>query len=447
LPIICQNPIVIPPTWEQLHSGEDNNTPHQISIPPSAEINQLPIISISAYHVLFFSILATVFILGIRQIGILQKAELQAYDQMVRLRPDEGKDNRFLVVEITENDFKYQDRMGMQRKWSLSDTAFAQLLKKLRPLKPKVIGLDIYHEEEIPEQSDIAKEINQTDNFIAICKQQDLEAKDTPGIRPPNGIPEDRIGFSDVITDSDKILRRHLWYSTPNSNSPCRTEIAFSLYLALHYLAADGIVPEPNHENSYLKVGNTILKPLPQNAGGYRNLSESYQILLNYRSRNIADSVTLEQVLTDQFDHNLVKDRIVIIGVTAPSLKDYLDTPYGVSKAGVFLQAQMTSQIISAVLDKRPLIWVLPGWGDAILIGVWSVFGAVIAWRGQRIIYLSLGLGGSIIIISASYFLLFWLIGCWLPFIPSVLVVICANGGVLGYVKWQEQLQQSNSEV
>ncbi len=452
LPIICQNPIVIPPTWEQLRSGED-----KIYIP---EINKQPIISIS---VLFFSILATVFILGIRQIGILQKAELRAYDQMVRLRPDEKPDPRIMVITIDEKDLEYQDMMGMKRKeyeeegkikkTSLSDQALFQVLLRLQPHQPRVIGLDIY--KDFPLEFNIrelTKQFQENNRFFAICKHN--EAAQDNGIKPPDGVPNERLGFSDVVVDADGVIRRHLFNMNSNLDSPCPTEWSLSLQLAIRYLHTQGLQIAPKMtEEQDLQIGNFIskatLKTLDGSSGGYKVIdARGYQMLLNYRSRQIAQEVPLREILDSQSDSNWsswVKDRIVIIGVTAPSTKDVKGTPYGVPMRGVFIQAQMASQIISAVLDKRPLIWVLPGWGDAILIGVWSVVGAVIAWRWRRIIYLSLGIGGSIIIISAGYFLLFWLTGCWLPFVPSVLVVICANGGVLGYVKWQEQLQQPNS--
>jgi CHASE2 domain-containing sensor protein len=90
----------------------------------------------------------------VRPVGILQHWELQAFDGLMRLRPDGEEDKRLLIVAVTEGDLKYQDDMGMQRRGSLSDAALAQLLKKLEPHQPRVIGLDIYRD--FPVQTDLA---------------------------------------------------------------------------------------------------------------------------------------------------------------------------------------------------------------------------------------------------------------------------------------------------
>ncbi|HAA31703.1 MAG TPA: Chase2 sensor protein, partial [Cyanobacteria bacterium UBA8553] len=114
--------------------------------------------------------------------------------------------------------------------------------------------------------------------FIAVCKHSDPETND-PGIKPPNEVPENRVGFSDVVVDSDGVLRRHLWSLNANRNSPCPTEVAFSLQLALHYLAAQGIEPKAIPEKRSLQLGNILLKPLENNFGGYRNLDDrGYQM-------------------------------------------------------------------------------------------------------------------------------------------------------------------------
>ncbi len=68
-------------------------------------------------------------------------------------------------------------------------------------------------------------------------------------------------------------------------------------------------------------------------------------MVLRYRSRQIARTVTLTQVLQGDFDPNWVKNRIVLIGTTAPSYKDDIYTPYSFNRQpeqstrGVFVQA------------------------------------------------------------------------------------------------------------
>jgi hypothetical protein len=225
LPVICQNPAEAPMTWPEF--GKPRRREYATR---------------SLSIVLLTSLVVTALVMGVRWLGMLQPWELQAYDQLMRLRPDEGQDPRLLVVTITENDFRLPEQE--QRKGSLSDQALALVLKKLKPYQPRAIGLDIYRDFSVdPKQADLANSLQHNDGLIAICKVSDSEANH-PGISPPPEIPKERlerIGFSDVVVDADGILRRHLLAMKPGPTSPCTTPYAFSARLAFHYLETEGI--------------------------------------------------------------------------------------------------------------------------------------------------------------------------------------------------------------
>jgi CHASE2 domain-containing sensor protein len=80
-----------------------------------------------------------------------------------------------------------------------------------------------------------------------------------------------------------------------------------------------------------------------------------------------------------------IQDRIVIIGYTdaADRNADHWHSPYG-DMPGAIVQAQIVSQIISAVLDKRPLIWWMPIWGEILWIFGWSTVGGLSVWWFSR---------------------------------------------------------------
>ncbi|MEH2146787.1 CHASE2 domain-containing protein [Nostoc sp.] len=392
------------------------------------------------------SLVITALVFGVRLLGILQSSELKIFDQMMRLRPDEGKDPRILVVTISEEDLQYQKDKGIKGSGSLSDSALHQLLEKLQTHQPRVIGLDIIRDFPVSnDQPELAKKLQNNDNFIAICVGNNLTTGDK-GFEPPPEVPTERLGFADVVVDDDNILRRHLWGATFNSKTACETEVSLSLKLALYYLAKKGIKPETTHSGDLL-LGKTRLQRLQARAGGYQNLhNDGYQMLLNYHSRNIARQVSLRNILENSFDPSWVKDRIVIIGVTARSVKDDFYTPYSLNEQqsdqimrGVFVQAQMVSQITSAALDGRPLLGVLPWWGDVFYIWLWSlaggVFGAVmlqrLPWRDRKIILLITSIG---IIFIISYGICFFLLihGYWLPFLPSTIAFLAT--GIITFI-------------
>lgn len=393
----------------------------------------------SVNKVLLTSVAIASLTMGVRYLGMLQPLELSAFDQLLRLKPQERTDPRLLIVTITEADIRSQK----QRKGSLSDRALAQLLNKLEQYQPRAIGLDIYRDFPVePEYAELATRLRQSQNLIAVCKCSDPDA-DPDGVPPPPEVPPERLGFSDFVEDSDGVIRRHLLFMTPTS--PCTAPYAFSVMLAFHYLQAEGITPKFTSDGD-LQLGTTVFKRLQPHTGGYQNVdARGNQVMLNYRSsyspQRIAAQVTLSQVLNDRVNPNSVKDRIVLIGATGTSAADDWLTPYSDGSAkklpGVIVQAQMLSQILSAVLDRRPLLWVWSFWGEALWIWGWSIVGGILACSFRSL--LRLGLAGAITL-GVLYGLCFGLLlkGAWVPLVPTAIALV-VTGGIVRFagVGWK----------
>ena len=135
-------------------------------------------------------------------------------------------------------------------------------------------------------------------------------------------------------------------------------------------------------------------------------------------------------MLTGKVNPDAVKNRIILIGLTADSAGDNFFTPYGNEMPGVIVHAQMVSQILSAVLDGRPLLWVLPFWGEVFWVWGWSCVGGTIAWRFRSIP--TCGLASAFALMSL-YGLCYCLLiqGCWIPLVPSAFAVIVTGGSVV----------------
>jgi CHASE2 domain-containing sensor protein len=463
LPVICTNPAEIPPTWEEWCgevagigvSGTENNQVQGVPLPSQVEEQSLvqqpqsipsklrrPFLKPNWHQLrslILSSIAITSLVVGVRSLGILQPLELWAFDRFLHLRPEEAPDRRILVVTVSEADIQAQGQE--ERRGSLSDKTLLQLLQKLESYQPRAIGLDIYRDFPVSSNyPDLATHLQQSSSsLIAVCKSRDAE-NDPVGVSPPPEIPESRLGFSDFVEDEDGVLRRHLLFMTPDPASPCRANYAFSTQLAFRYLAAQGISPEFTPEGN-LKLGHTIFRRLKKQTGGYQNLDAAgNQILLNYRSnrslKKIVPQVTLTQVLSDRIDPNAIKDRVILIGVTALSSGDFWSTPYGTGPSekipGVFIQAQMVSQILSAVLDQRPLLWVWPGWGEVLWIWGWSLAGGILALVFYRPTHLGLAGSAALGTLSGLGFVLF-IQGGWVPIIPSLLAVVM-TGSTVAYI-------------
>lgn len=381
------------------------------------------------------SLTVTILLMGIRYLGVLQPMELWAFDRLMRLRSsvvEEGRDPRLLVVTIDEKDIQYQRDRGMKMHGSLSDQALAQLLKKLEQYQAQTIGLDIYRDDQF-DQDNLLTHLQQNQHFFAVCKVSDPE-DDVASVKSPAGSPPESIAFSDIIEDKDGIIRRHLLSLTPPAASTCQAQYSLGTLLALDYLKAQSSNIEVTQEG-YWQVDDVILKTITSHTSGYQGIdANAHQILLNYRavqpSESIADQVTLRDILTNGVAPNSVKDKIVLIGVTAPSFGDHdWLTPHGEKIPGVFLHAHMVSQILSAVEDNRSLLWVWSLGSEVLWLWFWSLAGGTIAYCSLRPRNLIIAGSTALGILLGISFGIFILAG-WVPLIPSAIALV-ATGGII----------------
>nr|WP_228025181.1 CHASE2 domain-containing protein [cf. Phormidesmis sp. LEGE 11477] len=470
LPSIVQNPSEDPPTWQALR-GLSREIPERIEqfatkapavaltsqpndpqvaedlVPQEQPVRKpdtqrqhpKPHTELYTFTILVargLAIAVAVFVL--RWLGALQNTELKAYDTLMKLRPIEEPDSRLVVVTVDERDI--QSQTSLERRGSLSDETLQATLSTLLSYDPRVIGLDVYRD--FPATIGPLEKTLSHPKIIGICKSRDPSADDI-GIAPAPEFTEIRVGFSDFLEETDGIVRRQLLTATPNPTSPCTSAYGFGALMAIHYLhraeaGEDSLKPSFDEQGNF-RIGETVFPRLPKRAGGLQRIDHrGNQLLLNYRSRpspdQIAVKIPLEKLLNGEVNAESIRDRLVIIGVTAPS-GDYWATPYGVQGAdktpGVFIQAQMISQMISAVLEGRPLMRAWPQWADALCLLGGVIAGSLLVWsqgmrsrQGIRLgLILLVGAGGLVIVAWAAL-----IAGIWLPLVPTFLTF---SGGVL----------------
>ncbi|MBR8836494.1 MAG: CHASE2 domain-containing protein [Stigonema ocellatum SAG 48.90 = DSM 106950] len=431
LPVICQNPTTVPTRWQELRDNFDNtkvSTKGKISTPKS-----------KPWTLLLSTFLVAISTVGLRYLGVFEKIELQIFDQMLRLRLKEAVDSRVIVVEITEKDIQSRRRETSVGPKSISDSTLAKLLNKLQKYQPRVLGLDIYRDFVDPPNKlkpiQLSPELSK-DNVVVVCKSRDSKY-DPDGVKPPKEVPVERQGFTDAIQDSDGIVRRQILAMEQEPSSSCETPYSLSFQLTTRYLSYQNIQSHLNED--YVQFGSKVFKRLkPARSGAYQQGVDlgGIQILVNYRDADYK-KVSLEDVLSDKVNPNLLKDRVVIIGVTASTISDIWSTPYSAAQqnyqqmSGVFIQAQMVSQILSAVLDERPILWVLPFWGDVLWICGWSVVGSLFVWRVRSLSEKRWVIFATAIILYGVCAIELFTQGLWIPFIPSAFAVIVSDVAVL----------------
>ena len=145
---------------------------------------------------------------------------------------------------------------------------------------------------------------------------------------------------------------------------------------------------------------------------------------------------SLADLLADHIRPDQIRDRIVLIGMTALSANDLFQVPYSSRSfshpqpmAGVLLHANIASQILSGALQGRPMlrVWAEP-W-EWVWILVWSGIGAVCGWqiRSPRYFLSSLFLGG-VGLVGTAY--LAFLQGWWIPVAPPLIGFMVADLGL-----------------
>jgi CHASE2 domain-containing sensor protein len=428
LPIIIQSSTTASISWQDLlkHSTDIQQ---QSCVPTNREAD----VSVrSPKHQLRFLVIlswiVTTALVGLRFLGTFQFLELAALDQLMRLRPPEAPDNRIVLITIDEADLRYQDDMGMQREGtSLSEQALEQLLTQLNRYQPAVIGLDIYRANEQP----LAANHRQNSSLIAICT---IGETGTASVTPPTGLSSQQIGFANVPTDVDGVIRRQLLGMAPDGL--CTSNQSFSYRVALRYLANLGIQATRPQETLY--IGDIPLPNLELHTAGYHQADlRGYDILLNYRATDqVAQAVSLSDILNGSQDSKLdrlIRDRIVLIGTIARSYKDFHETPYG-TMPGVVVQTHMVSQVTSHVLDNRPLFWYLPPWGDALWVWGWALIGGIFVLRVRSLYAVLISCGAAGVLYGICFFSL--LHGAWLPLVPAVLALGITAYGV---TVWTDQ--------
>lgn len=371
-------------------------------------------------------------VVAARLLGLFQLAELQALDFGLRSRPSEAKDERITIVSITEEDIQ---SIGA---YPIPDRDIAALIETIDQYQPRAIGLDIFRDLSAePGHSDFSALVKRLDNLVVINKL----LPPSP-INPPPAASADQVGFADALPDSDGFVRRSLLGSLDTQSGEYK--LSFTIRLAQLYLAEEGLALTNGVRNpAAMRFGETELLPVRSNTGGYVRVDAGgEQIMLNFRSgEDVFETITYQGIQAGEFEQDDFSDRIVLIGLTAPSVKDVVSTAAieGVNPGlvtGIEVQAHAISQILSAVLDNRPLLSVLPNGLEYVWIVLWGIFGVALARQELKISHFLL----SVVFLSSGLLAVgygFLIAGWWVPIIPTGVAFIL-NGLVL-YPSFQAQ--------
>jgi CHASE2 domain-containing sensor protein/class 3 adenylate cyclase len=370
-------------------------------------------------------------ITGLRSIGFLESLELKGLDYLFGLRPAEKPDDRIVIVEISEQDIQRQAR------WPWSDAIFANLIAKIAAAKPSIIGIDKYLDLPVGEgRTQLVRSMKNAGNVVNIT----FLANGGRGVDLAADLAEvSDAGFANVITDPGAIVRRALLALDDDS---------FALLLARRYLektAGKNIDFKP--ETKEFSIDGRVIPRIRPRYGGYSNIdANGYQVPINYRGKEKTFTrISSVDLLDGKVDPARLRDRIVLIGTTAVSLKDSYPTPFSTGEEvmyGVEIHANIASQIVSAALDRRPFIQVWSEQWEYIWIAAWTIVGGSLALFARRVSQKPIALAAIVSVLAG---LVYWafLLAWWIPFFPALFGLAGANILVILYQLGKEQADRN----
>ena len=387
-------------------------------------------------------------------LGWLPVSERKLYDYYLRSRPVEPQDKKIIIVGLNERDL---EKYG----FPLSDDILATLLTKIRLQNPRAIGLDLHRNVNIGDSGN-----ERLDNIFGSTPQL-IGVEKTDGgnpnhlfISPPTELEKlGQTGASDIIEDNQNgVVRRGYLYVQKSTQE--ETVPSLGLAVALKYLAGENIFPNSYGSKSWLKLNNTVLPLLEANRLIYSAQSiDNYQTIINYaNNENKFLYISISEVLENKIKDNLFQDKIVFIGTIAETIEDTYITPYSYNRQGnydfiygVEIHASMTSQIVSAALNDRVIIKMLPLYWqyNGLLILLLST--SLTSWclyttknlfpRKKVVIHIIYSTLSLIIILVFGYLLL--LLGWWIPTVTALLLAFSSEVCIYAFIKL-DRLKQEN---
>ncbi|MFQ3679486.1 MAG: CHASE2 domain-containing protein, partial [Pseudanabaenaceae cyanobacterium] len=379
--------------------------------------------------------------LGLRQVGALSRLELAAYDALFRGRWTPDPDPRILLVAIDEASIQ-----ALQR-WPWSDGLFADLVDKIAAGQPATIGLDKYFdiptgdgcrplpEPICPDRRRLQSVVNRTPNVVAVSFLA-IRPQDVP-VPFPQDFTNAWDGFSNLPIDGGGVVRRALLAAEYGS---------FGLTVANLYLQHRGLAPY-TLEGDRLRSGRVTVPRFTPNFGAYHQEDAAgYQTLISFRGGpGTFRQISAVDVLRGNVNPDTFRDRIVLVGAMAPSVKDNFPTPYeteGQTMYGVEIHANIVSQLVAAVIDRRPLLRAWPEFWEGLWLGTWALLGGVTALTTDKVQQKLLGLTLMATLAGGSAVVLFWA-GWWVPTLGAILGAVLTHGLVVACELSQEQADRS----
>src|SRR5919109_945852 len=265
--------------------------------------------------------LVALMLLSLRETGWLQSLELSAYDTLVTFFAGSQQSDRVVLVVTTEADI---NRFG----YPIRDKDLAAVLARVFAGGPNAVGVDLHRDLPMPPGNEELQTIQRThDNLYWVFKLPDVG---NSGVPPPPALrATGREVLSDHVTDAGGVVRRALLLAADQRGD--RNWPAMGVSLAERYTGQRlGMVADD------LAVGQGRIPLVEQPYGPYAKVDAAgYQMLFDYRGgyRRFRQ-ISFSEIIDRSELAATLRDRIVLVGTAALSIKDNFATPFSTSWGG-----------------------------------------------------------------------------------------------------------------
>ena len=288
--------------------------------------------------------LAALVLRGLELSQVLEGVNLLVYDLITHLRPaPSGRALPIVLIGISEADIR---TFG----WPIDDRLLCDAIDRLSSDGATAIGLDLYRDKGVgPAQACLPQRVRSNPRLVSIFNVAD-------GIGAIPGTPASQQGYNDLVLDVDGVVRRDLVHVGGQDEA--------TVTLPMRLLEVSQGSTQLRRQ---LERGSRPQAWLGPDSGGYYSLDASgYQQMLPFLQPGSFRRWTLQQLLAGQVPPADLRSSIVLIGSTAPSLRDLFEIPHSRFRVGASAMlmpgVELHAQRLAALLAMQarpgqPQIW------------------------------------------------------------------------------------------
>jgi adenylate cyclase len=320
--------------------------------------------------------------------GVFEGAENDTIDARFSIRGDQTPPKGVMVVAIDEQTFT-----DLRERWPLPRSEHGELIRRLTKGGARAIAYDVQFTEQTDPEEDgaLIEAVDAADGVVLATSEVDDKGRTNVfggddvlrevGARPGNTLIE---------SDQGGVVRRVRHSLRKLETFPVVTaEVATGKAVGADGFGGDGA-------------------------------------WIDYHGKpGTIETVSFGDVLTGKVPPGRFKDKIVVVGVSAPSVQDVHATPAG---GGLMAGAEIQANAIATVLDDLPLRS-SPAWLDVLLILALALVAPVAGARGRPLLAFGAALLAAALYLGAT--VLAFRAGVILPVVPPLAAIATAAVGTL----------------